>query len=169
VDVAPGEDAGKASPVTLIDTGRVQVTVTVDEVDVTRVRVGQPSEVLIDALGAPALRGTVVRIAPIAEQGSQVTSYEVQIEIAPGDRPVRPGMTASATIIADQRERALSIPAAAVRRDGAASVVTVVSAGADGQSRVEARQVQVGATFGDRVEVLGGLREGELVQVGDAK
>ncbi|MFN8477295.1 MAG: HlyD family efflux transporter periplasmic adaptor subunit [Kouleothrix sp.] len=78
MNVAPGETIGQNVPVTLLDTSRYQVKVTVDEVDVARVAVGmKPVDVLLDVLGAPALSGTVRRISPQSEAGKSVTSYEV--------------------------------------------------------------------------------------------
>lgn len=168
VDVTPGEDISQVAPVTLIDISRFQVKVTVDEVDVTRITTGQTVEVLIDALGKPALRGTVKQISPVAQTDSQVTSYEIVLEVEPGDRPVRAGMTASATVVTDQRADALSIPTAAIRSENGASVVTVVTS-ANGKQETAVRTVQVGAVFGDQTEIVSGLNVGELVQLPVAK
>jgi HlyD family secretion protein len=125
--------------------------------------------VLIDALGQPALLGTVKRIAPIAQTGSQVTSYEVVLEIEPGTRLVKSGMTASATIVTDRRDNALRVPTAAIRTENGASVVTVVTTAADGKQQMATRTVQVGPAFGDQTEITNGLNEGELVQISVAK
>lgn len=165
VNVTAGEDVGQQAPVTLLDTSRYQVKVTVDEVDVARVAVGQQVEVLLDALGAPALSGTVKRISPQSEAGKSVTSYEVVVEIDAGARPVKPGMTASASIISARRDGALHIPAAAVREENGASVVTLISADKDGKQQLSTQPVQVGLRAGDQVEILGGLNEGQQVLV----
>lgn len=164
VNVTPGEEVGQGAPVTLLDISRYTVTVTVDEVDVARVTPGQPVEVLIDALGAPALSGTVLRVAPQARAGSEVTSYEVDVEVDPSSRPVRAGMTASAMIVVERRDDALSVPAEAVRQEGGAEVVTVVGE-ADGRTTLIARPVQTGAQIDGRVEIVGGLEAGERVLV----
>jgi HlyD family secretion protein len=143
------------------------VTVTVDEVDVARVQVGMPVEVLIDALGEPALAGTVLRVSPQARDDSEVTSYDVEVEVDPAGRPVRSGMTASATVVVDRRDDALSVPAEAVRREDGVDVVSVVTE-AEGRTTVTTRPVQVGARFDERVEIAGGLAAGERVLVPSA-
>lgn len=163
VNVAPGEALGQRSPVTLIDTSRYLVEVTVDEVDVARVAVGMPVEVLIDALGAPALAGVVQRVEPQPQTGSAVTAYLVSVEIDPGDRALKTGMTASATIIAERRDDALSVPAQAVRVENGQTVVSVVGVDAEGKPQVTPRAVEVGLRAGDRVEIRSGLDEGEQV------
>ncbi|MEN9938588.1 MAG: hypothetical protein RLZZ387_5167 [Chloroflexota bacterium] len=162
VAVTEGEEVSQGSPVTIIDVSRYQVTVSVDEVDVASVSAGQPVEVLIDALGAPALPGTVVRVAPQAREGSEVTSYDIDVEVDPSGRAVKPGMTASATIVVDRRDNALSVPAEAVRQEGGAEVVSIVAT-EGGNTTVATRPVQTGARIDGRVEIVGGLSEGEQV------
>jgi RND family efflux transporter MFP subunit len=165
VNATPGERVGQEAPVTLLDTSRYQVDITVDEIDVARVSVGQPVEVLIDALGAPALSGTVRRIAPQPEAGQSVTAYKVTVEVERDDRPVKPGMTASASIISDQREGVLQVPAAAVRTENGASVVSVVITGEDGKRTIRTWPVEVGLRAGEQVEIRSGLSEEQQVLV----
>lgn len=165
VNVTPGEDVGQQAPVTLLDTSRFQVKVTVDEVDVARVAVGQPVDVLLDALGAPALKGTVRRVSPVSQADNSVTAYEVVIEIDPAGRPIKSGMTASASIISERREGVLRVPAAALRTENGATVVSVIATDKDGKQQVSTQPVEVGLRAGDQVEIRGGLSEGQQVLV----
>lgn len=164
VNVAPGEAVGAQAPLVLIDISRFLVKVTVDEVDIASVRQGQQVEVLIDALGE-TLPGTVVRLEPLPQSDSAVTAYQVTVEIDPAESALSPGMTASATIIADRREGALSVPAAAVREVDGQTVVGVVVAGEDGQRTVEDRPVEVGLRTAERAEIAAGLSEGDEVVI----
>ncbi|GAB4440866.1 MAG: efflux RND transporter periplasmic adaptor subunit [Chloroflexi bacterium OHK40] len=164
VSVAPGESIATAAPVVLIDVSRYLVKVTVDEVDIARVRVGQPVNVLIDALGE-TLPGTVQRLEPLPQADSAVTAYQVTVEIDPAGSALKPGMTASATIVADSRSNVLSVPAAAVRTEGATSLVSVVTTAENGQRSIDERAVKLGLRAGERVEILSGLAEGEQVLV----
>jgi multidrug efflux pump subunit AcrA (membrane-fusion protein) len=138
------------------------VTVTVDEVDVVRVAPGQDVEVLIDALGPPPQIGRVQRIAPQATNERNVTAYEVELEVAPGDRPLRSGMTASATIITAKRENALSVPVQAVREENGVTVVDVV-VNDNGRTTLVTQPVETGIRTGDRIEIINGLNEGQQV------
>lgn len=162
IAVAPGEQAGQAPVLRLIDISRFNVTVTVDEVDVARVTPGQEVQVLIDALGPPLLTGVVQRIAPQASTDRDVTAYEIELEVMPGDRPLRSGMTASATIITAKRENALSVPAQAIRDENGATVVDVVTV-QDGRTTVVAQPVTTGIRAGDQVEIVSGLTDGQQV------
>lgn len=162
INVAPGEQVTQGPVLTLIDVSRFKVTVTVDEVDVVRVAPGQDVEVLIDALGPPPQIGRVQRIAPQATNERNVTAYEVELEVAPGDRPLRSGMTASATIITAKRENALSVPVQAVREENGVTVVDVV-VNDNGRTTLVAQPVETGIRTGDRIEIINGLNEGQQV------
>jgi RND family efflux transporter MFP subunit len=162
INVAPGEQVTQGPVLTLIDVSRFKVTVTVDEVDVVRVAPGQDVEVLIDALGPPPQIGRVQRIAPQATNERNVTAYEVELEVAPGDRPLRSGMTASATIITAKRENALSVPVQAVREENGMTVVDVV-VNDNGRITLVAQPVETGIRTGDRIEIINGLNEGQQV------
>jgi HlyD family secretion protein len=162
INVAPGEQVAQGPVLTLIDVSRFKVTVTVDEVDVARVAPGQDVEVLIDALGPPPQIGRVQRIAPQATNERNVTAYEVELEVAPGDRPLRSGMTATATIITAKRENALSVPVQAVREENGVTVVDVV-VNDNGRTTLVTQPVETGIRTGDRIEIINGLNEGQQV------
>ena len=163
VNVAPGESVGATTPLVLIDISRFLVKVTVDEVDIARVQPGQPVEVLVDALGQ-TLPGTVLRLEPLPRNDSGVTAYQVTVEIDPAGAALKPGMTASATIVAERRDDVLSVPLAAVRSVDGKSVVSVV-VGEGNERRLEERVVETGLRTGDRIEIRNGLAEGEQVVI----
>ncbi len=164
VNVAPGEAAGGQAPVVLIDVSRYLVKVTVDEVDIARVTLGQPVEVVVDALGVP-FRGEVVNVEPLPTGTSGVTAYRVTVAFDPAGQPVRPGMTTSAAIIAATRSNVLQIPVTALRNVGAKTLVEVATVDANGQRSISERSVLVGLRANGMVEIQSGLAEGEQVVV----
>ncbi len=163
VNVTPGEAVGQVPPIVLIDTERYLVKVTVDEVDVARVAVGQPVDVLIDALGEPLLAGEVQNIEPLPQSDQGVTAYRVTIEIMPDERTLKAGMTASATIIAERRDDTLYVPAQAVRVEDGQAFVDVVSADANGDPVVTPQPVETDLRVGEQIEIVSGLSEGQEV------
>lgn len=165
INVAPGEAIGQQPPVVLIDTSSFVIEVTVDEVDVARVAVGQPVEVLIDALGEPALSGEVRLIEPQSLAENSVTAYRVTIAVEPGDRPLRPGMTASATIVAERRDTAISVPLQAVQTRDGQSFVQLVTSDAAGSQVVNEQPVTTGLRAGERIEIVSGLEAGQQVLI----
>lgn len=162
INVAPGEQVANQAPVTLIDVSRFIVRVTVDEVDIARVSPGQPVDVLIDALNT-TLPGTVQRLEALPQTDSAVTAYLVAIEIDPGAVELKPGMTASATIIAARREDVVRIPANAVQTEADQTFVNVVVTNAAGERSIEQRLVVLGLRANGSVEVIEGLAADEEI------
>jgi multidrug efflux pump subunit AcrA (membrane-fusion protein) len=87
---------------------------------------------------------------------------ETEVDLANPDYAIKPGMFGSATLVLERRLDALSIPVQAL--SGRATPVRVLVVGAG--KRLEERQVTLGLETPDRIEVLSGLREHDLVVVG---
>lgn len=160
VSAKVGELVTTAPVVNLIDISKFAVEITVDEVDVAHVAVGQPVAVMVDALGEPALQGTVVRIAPQATINNGVVSYKVTVEATPDQRVVKSGMTASAQIITAQAKNAIGLPRAAVHLIDGVQKVTVVKNGTR-----EVRTVETGVKGDDLVEIKSGITAGDVVEI----
>lgn len=160
VSAKVGELVTTAPVVNLIDITKFAVEITVDEVDVANVAVGQPVAVMVDALGEPALQGTVVRIAPQATINNGVVSYKVTVEATPDQRVVKSGMTASAQIITAQAKNAIGLPRAAVHLIDGVQKVTVVKNGTR-----EVRTVETGVKGDDLVEIKSGIVAGDVIEI----
>ncbi len=116
VNLEVGEFYNAARPaVVLADLSQYYVDVTVDEIDVAQIAVGQPVQLVLDALSDLNLRGTVERINPLSTVQSGVTAYTVRIVTSDTPATVRPGMSASADIVVAEKENALIVPRRAVR------------------------------------------------------
>jgi multidrug efflux pump subunit AcrA (membrane-fusion protein) len=160
VNAKVGELVTTAPVVNLIDITKFAVEITVDEVDVAQVAVGQSVAVLVDALGEPALQGTVVRIAPQATINNGVVSYKVTVEATPDQRVAKSGMTASAQIITAQAKNAIGLPRAAVHLVDGVQKVTVVKNGVR-----EVRTVETGVRGDDLVEIKSGVVAGDVIEI----
>ena len=160
VSAKVGELVTTAPVVNLIDITKFAVEITVDEVDVAHVAVGQPVAVMVDALGEPALQGAVVRIAPQATINNGVVSYKVTVEATPDQRVVKSGMTASAQIITAQAKNAIGLPRAAVHLVDGVQKVTVVKNGTR-----EVRTVETGVKGDDLVEIKSGIIAGDVIEI----
>ena len=107
------------------DLSKMEVVVDVNENDVVSVAVGDTAEIEIDAFQDTSFIGIVSEIAHIAETQSlgtqkQVTNFEVKVRMVEVPESIRPGMSATADIITDVKEDALSIPiqCLTVRQEG---------------------------------------------------
>lgn len=149
-----------APAVSLADLSAFELEVPVAEVDVTRVRAGQPVEVGLESQREVRLRGVVAYVNPVAQVTQGVVSYRVTIEISEPDAALRSGMTAEARIVVEERQGVLLVPTRAVRPEGSGYVAEVLR---DGQ--VVTVPVRLGAASETMSEVLEGLSEGDEVVV----
>ena len=136
------------------------------EVNLQKVRVGLPAVVTVEALPGRKLMGTVSRIAPLADSQSMwmnpdLKVYKTEITLDVNDLSLRSGMNCRAEIIVEQRADAVHVPVQAVARVGGQPTISVVRA--DG--RTEERKVDIGLNDNTMVEIVNGLKDGELVRL----
>jgi RND family efflux transporter MFP subunit len=153
-------DAGTlASPgmalFTIEDTGNYRLEATVDESDIRLVRLGQAAQITIDSLAGAQLSGRVAEIVPAADPASR--SFLVKVSL-PAEARLRSGLFGRAHFSRSQRQ-VLLVPRSCVVERGQLTGVYVVGA----NQIAELRYVTLGANFGDKAEVLSGLKDGESV------
>jgi macrolide-specific efflux system membrane fusion protein len=163
--VTSGSAAAQAPTfVTIIDLNRLQVDAYVDETDIGKVRVGLEATFSVDAYPDREFRGKVTAIYPKALIQQNVVTYDVVIAIDNGEGLLRPDMTANTTITVARREKVLTVPNQAVRRENGDRVVFVQEG-----DRLVRRPVKTGWKDKTYTEVLSGLKEGERVVVGEVE
>jgi len=129
----------------------LRIVAEVDEEDIPNVKLGQKALLTADAFGARVFAGKVAEITPKGDPVNK--NYRVRIAI-PDTTPLRIGMTTEVNIVIQERRRALLVPFTALR-NGAVFVVV------DG--RAIRRTVDAGIVGDTKVEIKGGLREGDRV------
>ncbi|SIO56047.1 RND family efflux transporter, MFP subunit [Singulisphaera sp. GP187] len=136
--------------------GVVTVSVGVPETDAPFVNVGDPAHVRLLALNDRTFDGKVTRTAWALEPATRTLLTE--IDLPASDDALRPGLYAYVTVVAEEHENALTLPATAIVKDGGKTFCVTV---ADG--RAKRTEIKLGLTEGKRTEVVSGLREGERV------
>lgn len=133
----------------------LRVVVDIPQHVAARVREFQTAFILTDAVRIPAAKLTIF---PFADSTSN--TFTVRIELPPGQFDLYPGMFVKASFVVGDEERLLVARSALIRRSEVSGVYVV-----NEDSEVRFRQVRVGGVFGDRVEILAGLAQGERVAV----
>ncbi|MCL5111182.1 MAG: efflux RND transporter periplasmic adaptor subunit [Chloroflexi bacterium] len=144
--------------ITIVDPTAVRIDATVDETDVGKVLPGQTAQITFDSLPNDRFNGKVIAVAPSATVQQGVVSYLVSVQFDPGKRVLPSGMTASVTVVTEQKDNVLLVPNRALRTQNRARVVQVQTA-----NGLEARPVTVGLSNDTLTEVTSGLQEGETV------
>ena len=158
-NVDPGEGAMPGVAVMrLVDIDPIRVDAVVNELDVERVRPGDRGMVSFDGLEGESFVGTVRETTPQAVPGSR--NYIARIEVENPGGLIRPGMFARVDLVLDTRsDTVLIVRDALVERDHSRQVFVVV----DGA--IVVRDVEVGAIRRNLVEIIDGVREGDMVVV----
>ncbi len=189
-EIALGSQFQKDVIMIVADLSQMEAKVNVDENDIASIALGQPADVVVDALPDQKLRGVVTEISSSANASGagttdQKTEFEVTITITTPPKTLKPGMTASADIVAKTNDSALSVPlqCVAVRtidqltvkgekrkdaegkftadKDGFVEIVFTIDKG-----KAVARQVETGIQSDEMIEISKGLKDGEEVVSG---
>jgi HlyD family secretion protein len=130
VQVKPGDQVAPGTlAFRLDDLSRLLVDVQVSEVDINRVRPGQPVALTFDAIPARQYRGLVDQVAEVGTPLEGVVDFTVTVELSDADRQVKPGMTAAVNIAVEQLDGVLLVPNRAVRLQDGQRVVYVLKDG----------------------------------------
>ncbi len=164
--IKPGVTIQEQSPIfSLPDLDRMQVKLRIHESVVKKVQIGQPATLHVEALQNVILHGKVKRVGSVAEndgwRGGGAKEYvtEVSVDDLPKDAGLRPGMTAEVKILVRTIEDALTVPVQAVTElDGKHVAYVATSAGL-----IERREVTVGESNEQLIQVLSGLTAGDRV------
>ena len=106
--------------VTIVNPDRIYVLATIDEVDVGRLKLGQPVTIAVDAFPGDKFNGKVGRISPIVSGGKlESRTADVWVYFSKKDPRLKPGMSADIEILIATAENVLSVPSqCVVERDG---------------------------------------------------
>lgn len=142
----------------LIDSTSIEMNGVIDEIDISKVKLGQKADITLDALPDKEVKGKVTFISQAGTIQAGVVFYKTTITLENPDEELRDGMSATAEIIIDRRENALLIPNRAIQGSWENPWVEILI---DEES--EKREVTLGLSDGVNTEVLSGLEEGEEV------
>lgn len=175
---------------TIADLRSLLVRVNLNEVDIAKVRVGQPARVTLDAYPQKIFDGKVRFVAPAAKVVDKIKVFEIEVALDHLDESFRTGMSANVEILGERRAGALSIPLEALQRRDGSTVVYRLQAGLtpkeiekarealDGRSKFvwlsenwrdyfEPVPVDAGIATLERVEIKAGLKPGDQVALED--
>jgi RND family efflux transporter MFP subunit len=163
----PGGFAGSGELIRMANLDDLRAEVDVNEADLARVHLGQPAEVVPDAFQDRRYPAKVVKLYP--QVNRQKGTLKVEAQILEPDDVLRPDMSVRVQFLAEAQpaevgEAVVLAPRAAVRQEGGASYVWVVTAG-----RLRRQTVRTGTEMGQRIVVAEGLLGGEALVVGSAE
>lgn len=118
--VEPGQTvtAGFQTPILFMlarDLTQMQLKVDVDEADIGKVQEGQRATFLVDAYPRKRFNSKVLSLRYLPKPATSVVTYEAVLSVDNSERLLRPGMTATSTIVVEDKQNVLTVPNAALR------------------------------------------------------
>lgn len=196
--VDPGQTVASSlqAPVLFViaaDLSKMELKAAVDEADIGGVKAGQKARFTVDAFPDRTFDAAIRDIAYASVTTENVVTYDARLDVDNAELLLRPGMTATVTIVTRETPDALTVPSAAFRyrppvesADRAWSIERLFRPPmrrqrdnrvqrTDGtrplyvlrNGAAELVNVKTGATDGDRTEILSGLAAGDQVILGD--
>ncbi len=160
------EVAANTSLATLYVGNQKEMVVSVDELDITNVEVGQSATVVMDALQNKVYGGQVTHVSQIGTADSGVTVYDVTISLE-GDEQLKIGMNGTATIMVQEVRDTLLVPIAAMNtsRDGQYVWLKDENRAEESDEPGVKTFITTGLSDDSFAQVLTGLSEGDTVLI----
>ena len=143
----------------IADLSAVWVVADVFEQDLALVKTGARARVTINAYPDKVFMGTVSYVYPTLKP--ETRTVPVRVELANPGLLLKPGMFAQVELGVSAKAKVITVPLSAVIDSGTRQIILL----AQGDGRFTPREVKLGARSDNYVEVLDGVKEGELVVV----
>lgn len=161
VNVRRGDSVSSGTALATFITKQQIAEISLNEVDVAKVRAKQKATVTFDAIPDLSVSGFVASVDTVGTVSQGVVTYVVKIGLDAQDLRIKPGMSVSASIVTDTKPNALVVPSGAVKTQGDFTYVEVF----DDMPRPKRVMVETGLSNDTTTEIVTGLEAGDRVVV----
>lgn len=147
-----------ATSITVEVPGLYEISVLVDQLDVVKIKAGQTSTIKFDSYADKTFTGTVSEVDPTPVTSQGVVSYKAKILFQSDELRLYNSMTATVTIVTEERNDAVLVPTAAISQTDGKKTVRVWENG-----RPKVTEVKTGLVEGSNTEILTGVTVGQKV------
>jgi HlyD family secretion protein len=172
VSVKKGDSASSGGAVAVMIAKQSIAEIPLNEVDVSKVKIGQKATFTFDAIDGLEISGTVIDIDTIGTVTQGVVNYNVKVAFDTEDNRVKLGMSISVAIITDVRQNVIMVPSSAIKSQGNQSYVQILPVSANTGTSLtnnasavtpEQKTVEIGLSNDTSIEITSGLNEGDVV------
>ncbi len=159
VNITTGSRVSQQTPVLDLISSALEVLVDVPESRISQIEAGQRASLQVTAYPGQDFPGVVSSISTSADPDTR--TFTVKITPVEGTDLLRSGMYADSSILAQENKNTILAPRQAIILDGDQPTVFVV----DDDNMVEQRPVTTGLYDEQQIEILAGLKEGDIVVI----
>ena len=157
VDVGALVNSGSTLLFRIAQTGTLRTYVNVPQADSSSIHIGQNAYLTVSNLPGRKFTGTVARTASALDPNTRTLLVEVRVPNEDG--ALLPGMYAEVDVISTRSNPPLIVPSEALITRGDGATVALVRP----DHTVHIQPIQVGRDYGDHLEVISGLEQGDLI------
>jgi HlyD family secretion protein len=175
ISVKRGDPAGSGTAIATLITNQKNAVISLNEVDLARVKLGDKATILFDAIDSLTITGQVTEIDTIGTVSQGVVTYNVKVSFDTQDDRVKAGMSMSATIITDVKPDVIIVPNSAVRSTSEGLHYVEIfdqpmSKGSNNQGTPSSiapfqQDVEVGTSNDTLTEIVSGIKIGDNVVI----
>ena len=158
VSVKKGDSVSTATALATLISHQKIAEISLNEVDVAKVKVGQKATLTFDAIPDFTISGQVAEVDTLGMVTQGVVNYTVKIVFDTQDDRVKPGMSVSAAIITNVKQDVLLVSNSAIKSNGNGQYVEVLVNNAP-----QSQTVETGLSNDTLTEITSGLKENDKV------
>lgn len=162
LNISTGTPENNQMMVKLSNPNSLIVPVNFEEIDYPKIRIGQSATVKLTAYGNKIFIGQVARISKeaVTKDGAVTIPGVIRLNQNP---IILPGMSSDVNILINSKDNVLSLPLESIQEDETGnSFVNVIKEGS--KKVIEKRLIKIGIKDDKYIEILSGLKEGDMVQ-----
>ncbi|WP_175638550.1 efflux RND transporter periplasmic adaptor subunit [Metabacillus schmidteae] len=149
----------------ITDYETLETVISIDELDISKMKVGQTAEITASAFPDETYEGTVTEVSKEGTAENGVSSFSVTVQLK-DPKSLLIGMSTEVNIITESKQDVLYVPIESVKVNGEEKYVTLQeSASSDTEASTTDQVVETGINDDQNIEIISGLTEGQTIQL----
>lgn len=149
----------------ITDYETLETVISVDELDISKMKVGQTAEITASAFPDEIYEGAVTEVSKEGTAENGVSSFSVTVQLK-DPKSLLIGMSTEVNIITESKQDVLYVPIESVKVNGEEKYVTIQeSASIDAEASTTDQVVETGVNDDQNIEIISGLSEGQTIQL----
>jgi len=149
----------------ITDYETLETVISVDELDITKMKVGQNAEITASAFPDETFEGTVTEVSKEGTAENGVSSFSVTVQLK-DPKSLLIGMSTEVNVITESKQDVLYVPIESVQVNGEEKYVTIQEAASSNSDASTSDQVvETGINDDQNIEIISGLTEGQTIEL----
>lgn len=163
-DTVTSSSSSSAENISITNSGGYEIRVSLDQVDIVKIKPGMIARISLDAYANSTFTGTVSSVSPTPVETSNVVSYTAKILMPTIDKEIYSNMSATVQIVVAEKNDVLIVPSKAIKSEKWKTYVQVIDGVGANASTIQT-EVTLGTTDDASVEVLSGVTAWQKLRI----